>query len=156
MSRRIVETLLGAAVLVVAFGFLAWAYTRSNLAAPDGYRLYAQFDNIDGLEIGADVRVSGIRVGKVTDAALDPETYRAKVALDVQNGIELPRDSSAAVVSSGLFGSKYVSIVPGGDIDMLKPGDEITLTQSAINLETLIGKFVFGGAATGGQQGGSP
>lgn len=155
MSRRIVETLLGAAVLIVALGFLAWAYTRSNLAAPDGYRVYARFDNIDGLEIGADVRVSGIRVGKVTEASLDPETYRARVALDVSRDITLPRDSSAAVVSSGLVGSKYIAIVPGGDVDMLRPGDEITLTQSAINLEALIGKFLFGGAASGPQQGGS-
>lgn len=155
MSRRIVETLLGAVVLVVAFGFLGWAYSRSNIAAPDGYPLYALFDDIDGLELGADVRVSGIRVGKVTATELDPDTYRARVTFDIRHGIELPRDSSAAIVSSGLFGSKYVSIVPGGDVDMLAPGERITFTQSAINLESLIGKFVFGGVG-GGTEEGSP
>lgn len=152
MSRRIVETLLGAAVLLVAFGFLGWAYSRSNIAAPDGYTLYARFDNVDGLEIGADVRVSGIRVGKVIAAELDLDTYRARVAFDVRRDVALPRDSSAAIVSSGLFGSKYLAITPGGEIDMLPPGGEITLTQSAINLETLIGKFVFGGAAGEGSK----
>ncbi|GBD43249.1 putative phospholipid ABC transporter-binding protein MlaD [bacterium HR40] len=156
MSRRIVETLLGAIVLAVAFGFLAWAYSRSNVARPDGYTLYARFDSIDGLEIGADVRVSGIRVGKVTGAELDPETYRARVAFDVRRDLELPRDSSAAVVSSGLFGSKYLAIVPGAEPEMLKPGEEITLTQSSINLETLIGKFLFGGTVGGSQEKGAP
>ena len=115
MSRNIVETLLGAAVLAVALGFLAWAYGRSNAGDPGGYRLRAKFDRVDGLDTGGDVRMSGIKVGKVLAQELDPATYRAQVDFSVRNGIELPADSSAAIVSSGLLGGKYLSLVPGGD-----------------------------------------
>ncbi len=144
MSRSIVETLLGAVVLVVAFGFLAWAYTRSNVSSPDGYVLEASFDRVDGLEIGADVRVSGIRVGKVLGETLEPETYRAKVSFSIRKDIRLPADSSATVASSGLLGSKYLAITPGAEEEYLEPGDVITFTQGPLNLEELLGRFVFG------------
>ena len=115
MPRNIVETLLGAVVLAVALGFLAWAYGRSDAGDPGGYTLRAKFDRVDGLDTGGDVRISGIKVGKVLAQELDPATYRAQVTFSVRNGIELPADSSAAVVSSGLLGGKYLSLVPGGD-----------------------------------------
>ncbi len=144
MSRNIVETLLGAVVLLVAFGFLSWAYTRSNVGSPDGYLLSAAFDRVDGLEVGADVRVSGIRVGKVVEERLDLDTYQAEVVFSVRKDIKLPRDSSAAIVSSGLLGSKYLAILPGAEEEMLPPGGKITLTQSPINLEDLLGRYIFG------------
>ena len=149
MSRNIVETLLGAVVLLVAFGFLFWAYTRSNLTSPDGYLLSAAFDRIDGLEIGSDVRVSGIRVGKVVEEKLDLDTYRAEVVFSVRSDVRLPRDSSAAIVSSGLLGSKYLSIIPGAEEDMLPPGGRITFTQPPVNLEDLLGRFIFGSQQEG-------
>jgi phospholipid/cholesterol/gamma-HCH transport system substrate-binding protein len=144
MTRNILETLLGAVVLIVAIGFLGFAYSSSQINQQDGYQLLARFDRVDGLEPGSDVRVSGIRVGTVLGQTLDPATYRAEVRFSVRDGVELPADSSAAVVSDGLLGGKYLRIVPGGDIDMLGPGDEVTLTQSAISLEDLIGHMVFG------------
>ncbi len=152
MSRNIVETLLGAAVLLVAFGFLSWAYTRSDLATPEGYLLRAAFDRIDGLEIGADVRVSGIRVGQVVEERLDLDTYRAEVVFSVREDVKLPRDSSAAIVSSGLLGGKYLSIIPGAEEDLLPPGGRITFTQSPVNLEDLLGRYIFGSQAEGGQR----
>jgi phospholipid/cholesterol/gamma-HCH transport system substrate-binding protein len=145
MSQNIVETLLGAVVLVVALGFLAWAYGRSDVGDPGGYTLRAKFDRIDGLDAGGDVRISGIKVGQVLAQELDPTTYRAQVVFSVRNGIELPADSSAAIVSSGLLGGKYLSLVPGGDDKLLGDGEEITLTQSSVNLEDLIGRYIFSG-----------
>lgn len=143
MSRNIVETVLGAVVIIVAIGFLAWAYNKSDVGDPGGYELVAQFDRADGLDVGGDVRISGIKVGSVLAQSLDPQTYRAQVRFSVDSGVELPEDSSAAIVSSGLLGGKYLSLVPGAEDLMLADGDEVTLTQSSVNLEDLIGRFVF-------------
>ena len=151
MSRNHVETLLGAAVLAVALGFLAWAYGRSDAGDPGGYTLRAKFDRVDGLEIGGDVRISGIKVGRILAQGLDPQTFRAEVTFSVRNGIELPSDSSAAIVSSGLLGGKYLAVVPGGEDQVLADGGEIKLTQSSVNLEDLIGRYIF--SSQGGQSG---
>jgi len=144
MTRNVLETLLGAIVLVVAIGFLVFVYTSSQVGQSDGYELIAHFDRADGLETGNAVRISGVRVGTVVGQTLDPETYRAEVRFTVEDGIEVPADSSVAIVSSSLLGGKYLNLVPGGDVEMLGPGDEVTLTQSAIILEDLIGQLVFG------------
>ena len=143
MTRNLLETLLGAVVLIVAVGFLAFAYNTSQVQQDGGYELIARFDKIDGLERGSGVRISGIKVGTVLDQILDPETYRAEVRFSLREDIQLPADTSAAVVSNGLLGGKYLALVPGGDIEMLQPGGEVTLTQSAVNLEDLIGHMIF-------------
>ncbi|HEX2478609.1 MAG TPA: outer membrane lipid asymmetry maintenance protein MlaD [Geminicoccaceae bacterium] len=143
MTRNLLETLLGAVVLIVAIGFLAFAYNTSQVQQDGGYELIARFDKVDGLERGSDVRISGIKVGTVLDQTLDPETYRAEVRFSLREDIQLPADTSAAVVSNGLLGGKYLALVPGGDIEMLEPGGEVTLTQSAVNLEDLIGHMIF-------------
>ena len=150
MSRNLLETLLGAVVLIVAVGFLAFAYRSSQVQQNGGYELIARFDKVDGLERGSDVRISGIKIGTVLDQTLDPETYRAEVRFSLREDVRLPADTSAAVVSNGLLGGKYLALVPGGDIEMLEPGDEVTLTQSAVNLEDLIGHMIF--SQTGGEQ----
>src|SRR5918996_4779129 len=143
MARNLLETLLGAIVLIVAIGFLVFAYNTSQVGRESGYELVARFDRVDGLARGSDVRISGIKVGTVIDQSLDPTTYRAEVRFTMREDVELPADTSAAVVSDGLLGGKYLSLVPGGDIEMLEPGDEVSLTQSAINFEDLIGHFIF-------------
>jgi phospholipid/cholesterol/gamma-HCH transport system substrate-binding protein len=150
MTRNLLETLLGAVVLIVAVGFLSFAYSSSQVQESDGYELIARFDKVDGLERGSDVRISGIKVGAVVDQSLDPETYRAEVRFTLREDVQLPADTSAAVVSNGLLGGKYLALVPGGDIEMLEPGDEVTLTQSAVNLEDLIGHIIF--TQRGGEQ----
>ena len=150
MTRNLLETLLGAVVLIVAVGFLAFAYNTSQVQQNGGYELIARFDKVDGLERGSDVRISGIKVGTVLDQSLDPETYRAEVRFSLREDIQLPADTSAAVVSNGLLGGKYLALVPGGDIEMLEPGGEVTLTQSAVNLEDLIGHMIF--SQGGGEQ----
>jgi phospholipid/cholesterol/gamma-HCH transport system substrate-binding protein len=153
MKRNLLETLLGAIVLIVAIVFLVFAYSASQLGDESGYELVARFDRIDGLQRGNDVRIGGIKVGTVIDQTLDPQTYRALVRFTMRDDVEVPADSSVAVASDGLLGGKYLSLVPGGDVEMLAAGDEVTLTQSAINFEDLIGHFIFsqgsGDAASG-------
>ncbi|MGI9509583.1 MAG: outer membrane lipid asymmetry maintenance protein MlaD [Geminicoccaceae bacterium] len=149
MNRNILETVLGAVVLVVAIGFLYYAYQNNQSTEGGSYALLAQFDRVDGLDNGADVRIGGIKVGSVTDQALDPASYRAQVQFTVQDNVELPLDSSAAIMSDGLLGGKYLSIEPGGDIDMLESGDEVTLTQSSVRLEDLIGQLIYSGGSGG-------
>ena len=147
MPRNIVETVLGAAVLAVAHrlpGLGLWP--QSDAGDPGGYKLRAKFDRVDGLDTRrrrADLAAS--RSARWSARSSIPQTYRAQVTFSVRDGIELPADSSAAVVSSGLLGGKYLSLVPGGDDRLLKDGDEITLTQSSINLEDLIGRYIFSG-----------
>jgi len=153
--RSIAEVLTGALVLLVAAGFLAYAVAHSGRATGGGYTLYAKFDNIAGLTVGGDVRLAGVKVGTVTGETIDPKTYQAQVALTVQNDIKLPKDSGAEITSESLLGGKYVSLSPGGDEKMLQPGQTITITQSSISIESLLGKFIFsaGNLAAGGKQG---
>jgi phospholipid/cholesterol/gamma-HCH transport system substrate-binding protein len=144
MARRnVAEVATGAVVLVVALGFLGYAVAHSGRGPSSGYTLYARFDHIDGLSIGSDVRLAGVKVGSVTGAQIDPKTYLADVSLTVRDGIELPKDSSAEITSDGLLGGKYLSLSPGGDSQMLSPGQTITITQSSVSLEQLLGKFIF-------------
>jgi len=160
MARRnIAEVLTGAAVLVVAAGFLAFAVAHSGRSSAAGYPVLAQFDRIDGLSVGSDVRIAGVKVGSVTQVRIDPQTYLAIVTLTVRDDVKLPKDSSAEVTSESLLGGKYLSLSPRGDTTMLKPGQSITITQSSISLEQLLGKFIFSvtsmnSAGKGGQSGG--
>ena len=150
MPRNIVETLLGAAVLAVALGFLAWAYGRSSAGDPGGYTLRAKFDRSTGWRSGGR-QVPGIKVGKVLDRSWTRRPIAPRSPSACAMGVELPADSSAAIVSSGLLGGKYLSLVPGGDDRLLKDGGEITLTQSSVNLEDLIGKYIFSGQSGQGK-----
>ena len=144
MARRnAAEVLSGAVVLLVAAGFLAFAIANSGRGSTSGYTLTAKFDHIDGLGIGADVRLAGVKVGSVLDERIDPKSYLALVTLSVRNGLELPKDSSAAVSTESLLGGEYISLSPGADTTMLEPGGLITITQSSISLEQLLGKFIF-------------
>jgi len=143
VRRSIAEVLTGAAVLIIAGGFLAFAVAHSGRTTAAGYPLYASFDHIDGLSNGADVRMAGVKVGSVTDERIDPKSYLAIVTMNVRDGIELPKDTAAIITSESLLGGKYLSLSPGGDVKMLKAGDTITITQSSVSLEQLLGKFIF-------------
>ncbi|WGF86961.1 outer membrane lipid asymmetry maintenance protein MlaD [Marinivivus vitaminiproducens] len=157
MSRNLLETVLGAVVLVAAAAFLVFAYERSGIGrGTGGYELVAQFDAIDGLDVGAPVRISGIQVGQVTAADLNRDTFRARITFTVADGIEIPSDSTASIASTSLLGGKYLAVSPGGDVQILSAGGEITYTQPSINIERLIGQYVFGGGGqAGGAQGGA-
>ncbi|HAY50340.1 MULTISPECIES: outer membrane lipid asymmetry maintenance protein MlaD [Thalassospira] len=143
MSNRLIETLAGAAVIAVAIGFAAYSYSRAGIDTVEGYEIKASFNRIDGLVVGNDVRISGVKVGSVTGQELDPDTYMAVVKMSVRADLSLPMDSSAKVASDGLLGGKFVSIEPGGDIDMIQAGGEIEYTQGSVNLEDLIGQVIY-------------
>lgn len=143
MARKLPELLTGFAVIIAAAVFLVYALGRAGAITSGGYPLQAQFSSIGGLTPGADVKIGGVVVGHVADEHLDPVTYAAIVRLTVDDGIKIPADSSAAITSDGLLGGEYVAISPGGSNTMLAPGQSFPVTQSAINIEDLLGKFIF-------------
>lgn len=160
-GRSIAEIAAGAAVLLVTAGFLVFALTnsgRGGVSGP-GLTLSARFDSIAGLAPGADVRIAGVKVGSVTDQRIDPRTFLAVLTLRLDGSLRLPADSSAEIASEGLLGGRFVSIVPGGADRILANGGQITITQSAVSLESLLGRFIFSmtegqGTPRGQQEGG--
>ena len=152
MARQgITEVLTGAVVLLVAAGFLAFAVAHSGRATSTGYKLHARFEHVDGLNPGADVRIAGVKVGNVLSMRVDPTTFVAEVTLAVADSIHLPKDTGATITSEGLLGGKYLNLDPGGDTQDLPPDGTITITQSSISIEQLLGKFIFSAASLTGK-----
>ncbi len=138
------EVAVGALVLVVAAGFLIWLLQFSGSFGRGGYEVTASFRSAQGVAVGTDVRLAGIRIGQVADMTLDPVTFRARTVMRLESGIVIPEDSSAVVASDGLMGGTYVEIVPGGAPGDLPPGGEILDTQGAVSLLDLLMKYVSG------------
>jgi phospholipid/cholesterol/gamma-HCH transport system substrate-binding protein len=147
-NNHTVETLIGAIVVAVAVGFLYYAYSNANAASLGGYEIDAKFQRVDGLNVGTDVRLSGIKIGSVSALTLDPKTYQATVKLDIRGDVKLPDDSSIMVTSTGLLGNSYLSVSPGGSDTMLPAGGRIRNTQGSVDLMSLIGRFATGGGAS--------
>lgn len=143
MQKSLVETLIGAVVLGVAGLFLFYAYNAGGRSTVAGYELVAKFDRVDGLREGSDVRMSGIKIGTITQQTLDPQTFLAVVRMNVNPDIKLPTDSSAQVASDGLLGDKYLTLQPGAEDATLKSGEEITHTQGSIDIVSLVGRMIF-------------
>lgn len=150
MKGNVIEAVMGAVVLLVAAVFLFFAYNTSQVRAVSGYEISADFQRIDGLRDGGDVRISGIKVGSIVSTRLDPNTFLADVRISVDPSIKLPDDTVAEIVSSGLLGDKYLSLVPGGSETTIKAGGKIKYTQASVTLENLIGQMIF--SAPGGQK----
>lgn len=147
MSDSKAEILAGAAVLAAALGFLVYAgQTTGYSAAPGAYELKASFRSVEGVRVGTDVRLAGVKVGTVTDLSLNPQTFYADAVLSVQDTVVLPDDSAALVSSEGLLGGNFVELVPGGSPDNLAAGDEILDTQGAVSVISLMMKFAGGGS----------
>ena len=143
MKRNVIETVLGAVVLVVAIVFLGFSYSSANVGSIDGYTLTADFSGTGGLGIGDSVQVSGVKVGTVQKIELKPDDYRARVTMEVDNSLKLPDDSAAFISSESLLGGKYMELQPGASEDMLGENGHIEYTQAPQNLEQLLGKFIF-------------
>ena len=142
------ETITGTVVLAVAAGFLAWA-AGGELFPRGGYEVTASLPDVDGVEIGTEVRLAGVRIGRVSALSLNPETYMADARLTIPEGIVLPADSAALIQSDGLLGGAYIQIQPGGSPDNLVAGDEIEDVQGAVSLLHLMMKFVDSQASAG-------
>ncbi len=154
MSRNVIETMMGAVVLAVAGGFLAFAYSSTGIGARSGsYQVSGKFSQVDGLAVGSDVRISGVKVGTVVSQVLDPKSYLAVVHMAIDPAVALPNDTVAIVASESLLGGRFMKLEPGGSPDLIQPGGEIEYTQAMPGLEQLIGQFIF---STGGDKPAAP
>lgn len=145
MAESVTEVLTGAGVLAVAAGFLFYATGSTGLTgSSDSYLLKASFRSVEGITVGTDVRMSGVKVGSVTGLALNPQTYFADATVSLRKDIAVPDDSTIIVASEGLLGGAFVEIQPGGSPTNLEPGGEIEDTQGAVSVISLLMKFVGG------------
>ncbi len=148
MSENKTEVTIGALVLAVAVGFVLYVGQTTGISASTGgYQISAAFRSAEGISTGTDVRLAGVKIGTVTDMALNLETYRAEVKFAIQESIKIPEDSTFAIESEGLLGGQYVEVVPGGSFDYLVDGDEALDTQGAVSLTSLLMKFVATGSS---------
>jgi len=147
MASNAAETLIGAVVLAVAGGFLVYAAGTADVRVAGGYEVIAKFRKAEGIDVGGDVRIAGVKVGSVSGMSLDPKTYFAEVTMVVDDKVKVPDDSLAKITAASLLGGSYIAIDPGASDQMLEPGGELTFTQSSVSLGDLIGKFIHGGDA---------
>lgn len=145
MKRLNIEIAVG---LFLVVGFLCFAYLSIrlgdlNLLGDNSYSVMARFNSISGLKEGAVVEIAGVKIGKVANITLDPESYQAHVEMAINPGVKLQEDSIASIRTAGIIGDKYVDISPGGSFEIIKPGGRIVETGSAINLEEMVSKYIF-------------
>jgi phospholipid/cholesterol/gamma-HCH transport system substrate-binding protein len=143
MHRNTLETIMGGIVLLAAVGFVMLAYEAADMKGSGGYEIAAEFGSTGGLSIGDDVRVSGIKVGRITAQQLDPITYVAKIFMAIDPKIKIPIDSSARITAASLLGGNYLELMPGAAIKTLDAGAVIYDTRDPVSLSDLLGKAVF-------------
>ena len=153
MSRAgFFETIIGAVVIVIAAAFLAYAYGASGKGiGRDQYRVGAVFGRVDGVTVGSEVRIAGVKVGAVSSNSLDGQTYEANVELAIDGDVAIPEDSVAKVVSDGLLGGAHIAIEPGASEEMLIEGDKITITQGSVDLLGIAVQAFTNQASSGGK-----
>lgn len=146
MERTTLDLWVGMFVVAGIAALVMLAMKVGNLSTynlSDTYELHAHFDNIGGLKPKASIKSAGVLVGRVKDITLDTENYEANVVMSLDKRYQFPKDTFAKILTSGLLGEQYIGLSPGGDSQMLHNGDEIKMTQSAVVLEDLIGKFIY-------------
>ncbi len=144
-NKKSLEAIIGGIILLVCTLFFSHFIKVNNLTTKgEVYKeiLYAKFNNIEGIKIGSEVKIAGVRVGVVKDLKLDTNTFQVKAKLNVAENLNIPSDSVIAVTSSGLLGGKFLNIKPGIEDNFLINGASFSSTQSSLNLEDLIGKVV--------------
>lgn len=150
MERTTIDLWVGVFVVAGIGALVMLAMKVGNLGTynvSESYQVHAYFSNIGGLKPKASIKSAGVLVGRVTDIALDTERYEAKVVMSLDKRYQFPRDTFANILTSGLLGEQYIGLMPGGDEEMLKNGEQVKKTQSAVVLEELIGKFLYSKAA---------
>jgi len=147
MKKASIETAVGLFVLIgiLCVGYLTVKLGKMEILGKDYYCVDAQFDSVSGLKVGANVELAGVPIGKVEAIALDSKRQVARVRLKIQQSVALTDDTIASVKTAGMIGDKYIKLSPGGSDLILKSGDTIIETESALDLEELISKYVFGG-----------
>jgi len=146
MERTTLDLWVGIFVVAGAAALVMLAMKVGNLGTynmSDSYQVHGYFSNIGGLKTKASIKSAGVLVGRVTEISLDPERYEANVVMSIDKRYKFPKDTFANILTSGLLGEQYIGLSPGGDDVMLKDGDQIKMTQSAMVLEDLIGKFIY-------------
>jgi len=148
MKRSSLETSVGIFMFIgiVCVGYLTIHLGNIDWIGNNHYHLYANFQSVAGLKVGANVEMAGVQVGQIDSISLDQDRQAASVRLKIQNGIVLTDDVIASVKTSGLIGDKYIMLLPGGSDEIMRPGDLITDTESAVDLEDLISKYIFSDA----------
>lgn len=146
MERATVDLWVGIFVVAGMAALVMLAMKVGNLSTynvSETYEVHAYFSNIGGLKPKASVKSAGVLVGRVTEITLDTERYEAKVVVSLDKRYQFPKDTFANILTAGLLGEQYIGLVPGGDEEMLKSGEQLKMTQSAVVLEELIGKFLY-------------
>ncbi len=144
MKNSTVETLIGAAVILIAAAFFFFAYQTSGKGhAAGAYRISAEFDNAEGVSVGTDVRVAGVKIGSVVDFTLNAENFQANVVMELDPKVKLTDDATAKVTAEGLLGSKFIALEQGGSEEMLADGGVISNTQGAVDIWSLISQAMF-------------
>ncbi len=143
MRSNTFETFIGAIVIILSVSFLFYSFSITDNNVEGTYKIKATFNRIDGIQIGSDVRLSGIKIGSVAKSSLNQTTYEADLVLIIDNSIFIPDDSSAKITMDGLLGSNYISIEPGGSDIYLTENDYLLYTQGSIDLIGLVGEALF-------------
>ncbi len=148
MKKYTHETLVGVFVLIgiICIGYLTIKLGKMQIIGGDFYEITAKFDSVAGLKPDSSVQMAGVEIGRVTSITLDTQDFVAVVKMKIKKGVPIQEDAIASIKTSGLIGDKYVSIQPGGSDELLKDGGVITDTESAVDIEGLISKYVFGSA----------
>lgn len=152
MERTTLDLWVGMFVVAGIAALVVLAFKVGNLSTynvSETYQLQGYFSNIGGLKPQASIKSAGVLVGRVSGIALDTERYEARVTMSIDKRYQFPKDTMAKILTSGLLGEQYIGLSPGGDVEMLKGGDIVKMTQSAVVLEDMIGKFLYNKAETG-------
>ncbi len=145
IKKEALETIVGSLIILLAIYFAYYAYNMtSSTSNADSYNIKAKFANIDGINVGSDIKIAGIKIGTVSKQDLDNTTFEALLTLNIKDDYKIPTDTSAEIIGNGLLGDKYISLSPGSDDSVLQNNDFISFTQSSISIEKLVGKFMFG------------
>jgi len=146
MSENRLEIAVGGVVLALAVGFAVFLAQSTGLSgSSSSYPISASFRSAEGISVGTDIRLAGVKIGTISDLKLNSETYRAESILSVRNDVRIPDDSALAVDSEGLLGGSFIEVIPGASFDYLEAGDEIIDTQGSVSLIQLLLKFVSSG-----------
>jgi len=156
MKQNLMETAVGALVIAIALGFFIFMYSTTGVGrGSGGYHLTAKFKNVEGINVGSDIRMSGIKIGSVTNQSLDNKTFDAVLTFAIDPAIKLPDESTAKITSEGLLGGKFIALEPGGSETILADGGTITYTQGAIDLWSMVSDYMFSGKKGSESGGGS-